>query len=437
MWFERVRKLAARLLLRPDDDTLLFMSESSPDVPDHAPPSAIPAEGGGVNDEGVGLYKRFSSGTVESKSVDKASERGTDGKGAFLVAVLVALPEELEHLQDILPKDMTLVDRPSGLGIRQYTQVIKDGSAEKPRDAEKFPSSGAVKHDLTEEVEVTYLFSTIGQMGELEMAYQTQAFYNELVEHHRTPHLMVLVGIAGAIKEVRLGDVVVADKVVRYLERSKILPDSEYSTVAVDETTPFTVQFDLDVFVADQRITNFLKTQFTVYDGTFTDWVKVCERDANDCIRPDQTWTTERKVRFQQSVDYLQKTDGIAFRPRVVIGAVASGPSVIASSRFKELLLKRHNRNYRACEMESGGFIFVIRKIELQENRRISFMVLRGVSDNSDESKSHTDSELAGRVRKMAMGNAIRVLFSLMNVPAFRSKLSMVRGAHNDASAGK
>jgi nucleoside phosphorylase len=151
-----------------------------------------------------------------------------------------------------------------------------------------------------------------------------------------SPDIMFFVGVAGGIKDVRLGDVVVATKVYGY----------EYGK-------------EEDIF----------KTRPSVFHSTF---------------RMEQ----RAKAEARRS-DWLQRLAPLlpALPPRVFVAPIAAGNKVIASTAspvFK--LLRSHFNDAIAVEMEGHGFLAVA-----HATSHIEAVVVRGISDLLDN-KTQADS---------------------------------------------
>lgn len=94
---------------------------------------------------------------------------------------------------------------------------------------------------------------------------------------------------------------------------------------------------------------------------------------------------------------------------KVHVGHVASGPLVGSSAEFKALLAK-HNRNYLALDMESAG---IARTAHNHPDRPFTIIV-RGISDPSDERKELLDEKTGDAVRQWALQNALRLFHLLL-----------------------
>lgn len=154
------------------------------------------------------------------------------------------------------------------------------------------------------------------------------------------PHVVIFVGVAGGVKDVKVGDVVVATKVHSY-ESGK-------------------------------------------------------ETEQNFLPRPDTAQTSYRLLQQAQAVkrntDWQQRIKGntakLRNKPRVFVGPIASGEKVLASARsaLAQFLHSTYNDTL-AVEMEAGGALKAI-----HANSSVEALVIRGISDVLD-GKSTADAK--------------------------------------------
>ena len=95
--------------------------------------------------------------------------------------------------------------------------------------------------------------------------------------------------------------------------------------------------------------------------------------------------------------------------PAFAVGPIASGPVVAAAKRFVAWV-RSTNRNYLGLEMESGGVLAAV----YGRTDPTRSLVLRGISDFGDSRKKELDAISAGGLRRYAMRNTVRLLWSLM-----------------------
>lgn len=234
---------------------------------------------------------------------------------------------------------------------------------------------------------VRCLIIDVGEMGEALMATTT-----ERVIQKWNPSTIVVVGIAGALdKDLCIGDVVIANQVVSYAQNSKITIDEE-------KRTEFKFIPSIEAYRPTKTLLNYAKRIHTAHGKEYTKWKQK--------VRLRSSRSSDKTI-----IDVCKNERLISKSPQVVVGHLASGPYVSASTQFKEFLLK-NDRNYIAVEMESGGMLAA-------HSERSSFtqtMVIRGISDYADERKKHIDEIDKGSVRKWAVQNAMRYLIMLINI---------------------
>lgn len=162
---------------------------------------------------------------------------------------------------------------------------------------------------------------------------------------HFDPSVIFFVGVAGGIKDVGLGDVVIADKIMGY-ESGK----------AKDQFQPR----------PDGGYLSYALVQRARAEGRKNDWL-------------------------QRLGDYLPNR-----APSVLIGAIAAGQKVVGSTKSETWrLLRSTYGDVLAVEMEGHGFLRAI-----HASQQVDALVIRGISDLI-EGKSESDAagwqEMASR----------------------------------------
>lgn len=180
---------------------------------------------------------------------------------------------------------------------------------------------------------------------------------------HFQPDILFFVGIAGGIKDVRIGDVVAATKVHGY-ESGKVEESSFSTRPAAGESSYAVVQ---------------------------------------------RAKSEARKDGWLQRIE-----SGAAVMPRVLVAPIAAGEKVIAS-RDSELFqfMRRNYNDAIAVEMEGFGFLtaaFAYTKVEK--------IVIRGISDliqdkNANDPKEGTEDERQARASRNASAFAFELLSKL------------------------
>ncbi len=280
------------------------------------------------------------------------------------VAILVPLEEEFRQLFEyIVPTYKSEKDPRTGRSFYRFSRIGPSGK----------------------QFECVTTF--IGDMGEKEAASLTR----KLIDSYE-PHTIVLLGIAGSLSSnVRICDVVVADQVDDYLARARANTGEDHR-----------LDFELSgkSYRPDIRLLNTIK--FFRFDHP--DMHKRLSSDSQADIhglggRID---------------DELVVSELIGKEFQLHWGPVASGDIVAASADFCRWLLGR-DRKYRAIEMEAAGVMSEIYESAGAEK----VMVLRGISDCSDERKAKLDQIAGGSLRAIALRNAIRLLWMLFEIGAF------------------
>lgn len=225
----------------------------------------------------------------------------------------------------------------------------------------------AVKDFLSNIQKQTHPRGTIYEVGDFSSGNQKcrvaivetgQGNINSAISAERSinffdPSIVLFIGVAGGIKDVKIGDVVIADKIYYYesaksVEKIKTRPSSYPPSHNLIETAKF---------IARNNI-----------------WLK-------------------RIKTFD--------------KPNAFIGPIASGEQVIASTESD--IYKRIINNYNdtlAVEMEGYGILSAIYKSE----NNIKFAVIRGISDTIDN-KSQADKEGS---QELAAHNASVFAFELL-----------------------
>lgn len=234
----------------------------------------------------------------------------------------------------------------------------------------------------------------VGTMGVEEADAATTALIKAI-----RPKLVISIGISGLISdELHIGDVVVATDVQDYLDRSKIHQP--------DPSNPLTFE-DIDFAGQSVRTTESIWRFITEFKYRYKDDWEVWQQNSEARINQLEL----------QSLNVLRDCKLIADRPQVHVGSCACGPVLVASRDFKQVL-KQRNRNFLAVDMESYG---VLRAIDRSE-KHIETLVIRGISDFSDERKKELDGIDKGQLRRYATQNAASILVEALKKRSIPSK---------------
>lgn len=185
---------------------------------------------------------------------------------------------------------------------------------------------------ITNGFEIKIVLAQTG-MGNEKAAIETERAINLF-----KPYFVCLVGIAGGIKDVKLGDVVVADKI--------------YSYESGKEDVEFMVRPDLgkSSYSFLQRAKAEVRTENWKKEGLFKN----------------------RKIDFE-----------------VIVGNICAGEKILSSKESAlYIFIKKNYNDTTAIEMEGSGFI----KAVYSNNKHIEAAVIRGISDLLDN-KSVVDSQ--------------------------------------------
>lgn len=289
-------------------------------------------------------------------------------RGSVQVAVVVALPEE----------------------FREFLKVVRGQGSD-------------VKAERNELGEVFYLFdlkcvdgldrscvaALIGEKGEAGAALLTE----RLLQRY-SPSLVTMIGIAGSLHEdVRLLDVVIAQQVDRYLSSGATVPVAHSPSVG----DSYELVFGGEVHrTSASLVRSTIAMEFASSD-TFNGWRTDCNQDT--------IWELGNEVQK------LLVDDGVVrAAPEIFAVNLASGPVVAKAAAFSQALRGRRDRELKAIEMESGGVMRAVH--DRLEGREI--LVLRGISDGSDENKLRREAVGEGALRRLAMRNVTRLFCVLV-----------------------
>lgn len=231
----------------------------------------------------------------------------------------------------------------------------------------------------------TCVTTLAGQMGPTSMALLA----DDLL-HRYEPATVSLLGIAGALSDdVKAGDIVVATQVDAYLEDAKAAgaPGGEFKFL-----------FAGKAYVPSIQLVNAAHHLPFSHAGLYEQW---------------QYAGAEELGSLAKSPSALVEAGLVRPAPRLELGHLASGPVVGSAKSFAEWLRTR-DRKYLALEMEAAGVMAA-----LYERAGDSMgLVLRGISDYTDERKAQLDALGGGALRRLAVRNAISLLVTLMRAGA-------------------
>jgi len=292
------------------------------------------------------------------ESVEPVADAPVDANAAIDVGIIVALREEFREL---------------------FSQLQSPVAAEDPQTR---VSDYLFRHESSEQ-EYLCAATFVGEMGPIEAALATERFLSR-----RRPATIVMLGIAAGIDDdVRLGDVILAKHVGRYLDRSKV----------VDGKPSFDIKPGGDSFPCSADLVRVAQDFEFAHNARFVHW-------------QDSAATLLTELVGSEVLEELISNEWIQPEPGLHDGPIASGPVVAAAEEFTHWV-KSQNRQYLALEMEGGGMLAAVySRCDLTRT-----MMLRGISDFGDERKKQLDEIGKGGLRRYAMRNTISFLWQLLD----------------------
>ncbi len=284
------------------------------------------------------------------------------------VGVIVALVEEFDQLYPQLPSPVPVKDADAG----GYDYLFN------------WPADGAQPYRCA----ATF----VGEMGPIDAALAAKGFLRR-----RRPRTIVMLGIAAGIHDdAKLGDVIVARSVGLYLDRAKVVDRAKEVDGAkeADDAKSFDIRPGGKSFPCSQDLVRSTQNLKFAHTPIHQAW-----RDAGE------TDLAEAVPQWQK----LRDKGWLTAAPAFLAGDIASGPVVAAAAPFVAWV-RSVNRKYLGLEMEGGGVLAAV--YERADPTRS--LILRGVSDFGDARKQELDEIGSGGLRRVAMRNAVRLLWSLL-----------------------
>jgi len=223
----------------------------------------------------------------------------------------------------------------------------------------------------------------LGDMGKTLASHVTAK-----VLTHVKLKVIVLLGLAGALdKDLRLGDIVVADDINEFQVGSKAIQKGRLQYSSKHWQIGFTLKQCVGSFeFADKDLYNAWRNQVKDFLNSLG-------------LSPEQ---------LALANDF----------PEIKIGHIASGDIVGASEDYAVELL-RIDRKLLAIEMEAAG----VAQAAHGCREPIPIMVVRGISDFADERKKELDSVGDGVWRKYAMYSASAFALNLLKTKSFQREI--------------
>jgi len=244
--------------------------------------------------------------------------------------------------------------------------------------------------------EISAVCCLVDDMGPLSAANAT----NRLLEFAEIK-LLVLLGTAGALDdEISVGDVVVAAEINEFQANSKAESAGDSYEVRYSGR-----HWPLE-FGIRQAITHF---EFSARRA-FECWQNAASKDYD-------------------ALNVPAKERVCSAPPSLRLGSIASGTIVAASKAFTAEV-KRINRKFIAIDMEAAGLAFAAS----ERINPLPHIVVRGISDLADESKTLLDKGSKNAWRRYSVRNATSLLRNLLTWDGFldATKLSKSAGFMED-----
>ena len=364
---------------------------------------------------------------------------------ALDVLIIVATEDENKHILDDRLKDVERKPSPIAKSKKYTAEQIELTCGKRKVNALLVNLFGkgearacAVLQHLLWQLNLTHIDNR--EAGGEDTAFQTR---------RGLPKLIVNLGISATMhKDVRLGDVVIAETLERYLEEATCVDlkdkDDSKKIIGFDIDPRRVTEPTIDTFTA-KLVSSMTRDNSKLIQN----WQKTCEDTVEKCelVRDTEEGRiktaitalrraeekvhiakkelehlnegSDKRVPKQQlnaaveklpaAKKTLEKAKAIdnplMYRTlcdaRVVTkfeelkpktGIVMSGPLLVDSSVFKAKIAERDN--FLALDMESGGIGWAWQEIPIHPRPKL--LILRGISDYGDGTKRDTDAAAAG-----------------------------------------
>lgn len=199
------------------------------------------------------------------------------------------------------------------------------------------------------------------------------------------PSIVISVGIAGAIsKDAKLGDVFYSKIIVDLTQRQKVSRKSGERAITTYDPKQYEAPADIVKAIDRSRIS-------VASNSTYRQWQDGC------ALR-----NRGRLAALTKLVD--GKAPSTFEIPNATNGQIASTNTVLADSNAVEDV-KKCGRKMACVDTESAGLVQAC-----EEAGVAAFMVVRGISDQADQSKALTEDEFENLFRRIAVDNAVQFL---------------------------
>jgi nucleoside phosphorylase len=235
----------------------------------------------------------------------------------------------------------------------------------------------------------------LGGQGEL---LASSVLMNALRDRTRSPLAVVSIGISMSLSgDVRLGDVVFATSIKRYLERARV-NDKDFGEPGGKPQPHYDLHFagvaELPMPSAIEKLKHFPHTP--EQEKPHADWQGRCSRDTRGHLG-------------NALADHVAQVDKkLGDPPKLHAGPAFSGPLLVDSKAFKEKLLHDVGRIGLVLDMESGGLVSCSKWIGGQCRPQLT-VVIRGASDFGDGTKKTYEASLRAKGLTVPEGPFARV----------------------------
>jgi nucleoside phosphorylase len=303
------------------------------------------------------------------------------------IVVLIATTDEFDYIRDLVPN---LAEKDS--------DVYRETGHCEYRFVHKAPNGD----------EYSLQVIVLGGQGEL---LASSVMMNTLYHRTTKPLLVASLGISMTLSEdVKLGDVVFASSIDRYLERARVEDVIVQKGV---EPTDYELLFSGEAQLPLAEEVGYLKhfIHKEEHRKAYEKWQGECSLDARTFMG-DAAFSSACREKMRRE-------------PKQDVGFILSGPLMVDSKVFKAMLTKSIGRTAKALDMESGGIGTCTKWIKIQQRPKLS-LIIRGASDLGDGTKKRDDKgepdpsagsndpKVPGTsYRRAAMRNAYRALLML------------------------
>lgn len=231
------------------------------------------------------------------------------------------------------------------------------------------------------------IVATIAGKGNSETQASTQQLLNRFICKK-----MVLIGIAGSLvkKDLKVGDIIIASGVEDWLGDSSITSTEDQKS---------NINFGGKTIDCEGTTTQISKNYKSFYKDNYLE-LKSLSIKALDILFNKE----DKKDLFNE--------ESINKVVNIISGLIASGPFVHKAKEFNEWFLRNINRNFKAIDQDSYGFLKATRLFGYSGNN----WVIRGISDYANEEKNKIDEKYKSKLRTFAVTNVSYFFKSLLDL---------------------